>query len=144
PAIDHLVDVVIGDGTLAADGFQSFISIQLDFRKDLNSDLQCQRLLAEAFEHLLVFKLDVGLAEWVQRMFDEGIVDGVGEQFAQHFASDLALVTRAHDGRGRMSRPKAGDGCSFAVLLTDPIESLTHPLRFDLDLELFYSWRDVC
>src|SRR3954447_13398971 len=76
-------------------------------------------------------------------MLADGTVDRCGNQLAQHFASNLALVARAHDGRRRVTGTKAGNVCSLAVLLADPIVRAANLRGFDLDFDLLASWRDV-
>src|ERR1051325_10495 len=76
-------------------------------------------------------------------MLGDGVVDCVGQQFAQHFAADLALVARAHDGSGRVSGTKAGNFRGLAVFLTDAIVGTTDLGRFNLDSDLLASWGDV-
>src|SRR5689334_4347933 len=76
-------------------------------------------------------------------MLDDGVVDGFGQQFAQHFASDLALVASADDGSGRVSGTKAGNLRCLAVLAADTIVSAAYLGRFKFDSDLLASWRDV-
>src|SRR6185369_15407697 len=76
-------------------------------------------------------------------MLGDALVDSFRNQLAQYFASDLALVARAHDGRGRVAGTKAGHVCGLAVLLADAIVRAAYLRGLDLDSYLLASWRDV-
>ena len=52
-------------------------------------------LWAAVFIHLVLAYPSGRLADRVDRVFGNGVVNGIGQQFANHVASDLALVASA-------------------------------------------------
>ena len=94
-------------GRMRRRSFEAFVILQFDLRENLNANLDPDRLFAKLFQRLRVFKLDVGLADGIQLVLLNRLVDCFGNEFLQNLAANFALEARAHDGTRRMAGAKA-------------------------------------